>query len=90
MSLSKTWLVQQAETQNNALARARSEISFASRVVNQDRPLDWEDREHRAGLARCQASSGRGRRKRFTRRGSGLNQKGPVKGTKYDRRKADG
>ena len=45
MSLTKTWLVQQAEPQNNALARVRSEISFASRVVNQDRPLDWEDRE---------------------------------------------
>ena len=45
MSLTKKWLEQQAAEQNNALARARREISFASRVVNQDRPLDWEDRE---------------------------------------------
>ena len=45
MSLTKVWLVPQAETQTNPLARARSGISFASRVVNQDRPLDGEDRE---------------------------------------------
>ena len=45
MSLTKTGRLQQADQQNKARARARSEISFASRVVNQDRPLDWEDRE---------------------------------------------
>ena len=44
MSLTKRWLESQPNEQQ-ALEAAQRSISQAARIINADRPLDWQDRE---------------------------------------------